>query len=262
MQTDKYRKNIKLLFGIGTLFIVLALIGFYNAFYYNEEKTSIGVIPMLFGILSFVSYSYLYLLTLKITDSKSLEDYIGKRITEEKNILLSELQKEDETKEEELANEDNFDELIKEIIPSGNFKKLDAFGKKLLTNLANQFNLVQAILYKNISESTNYQFVVGYGLTNEEPIPDFESGNGLNGEAVKNRTIMLIEDIPEDYFTVESGLGSSKPGQLIIIPIVSETKTIAVLELASFTPISEKNIKTLEKFSDIVSNNFNQLYKA
>jgi hypothetical protein len=261
MQTEKYKNKINISFGLGLLFIVLLLISFWNAFI--NHKDSVGIFPFVFFLLSIAAFIYMYMLVTKATNTETLKEYIEEQINIEKNLILSNIKKEteDNTAEEETEVVDE-QEIKKSIIPGGSFKKADTFSKKLLSNLAGYFNLGQAILYQNVAKTKKFSFVAGYGLTNEEPIPDFIDGEGLNGEAAKSKEIMVIEDVPEDYFELVTGLGNSKPKCLVLLPVLSDNKTIALIEMASFSPINEKNIKILEKFSDIVSNNLNQLFKV
>jgi PAS domain S-box-containing protein len=58
-----------------------------------------------------------------------------------------------------------------------------------------------------------------------------------------------IDNVPEGYMTVLSGLGSSSPRHLIIFPFLFENETVAVAELASFRRFTEREEKFLEKVS-------------
>lgn len=262
MQTEKYRQHIRILFSIGLLFAVLVMVSFWNAFRnaVADKTVTVGIFPVLFGLTSIAAFIYMLVVALKATNQADINEYIEDTVSKEKEALLAELNK--EKQEDEIVEEDfEVEELAKKLIPGRNFKKIDSFSKKILSNLANKFEFVQGIVYRKQHDSIKFSFVAGYGLTSENPIPDFELGSGLNGEVAQSKAIMVINEIPEDYFTVDSGLGSSQPGYLIIIPIIDGENTISIIEVTSFKPISHNIVKTLEKFSDIVSTNFNQLYK-
>lgn len=259
MQTEKHKTHIRLSFGVGLFSIVLVMITFWNAFFHNKDSVA-GILPFLFGIMAIGAFTYMYIQVLKATNPQTLNDYIEEQINKEKKAILSDLKKED-TDEKESEDVDE-QEIIEKIIPEGNFKKIDTYSKKLLSNLAKEFNLGQAIIYKKTLKSKKFSFVAGFALTNEEPIADFKMGEGLNGEAAQSQESMVIDDIPEDYFEIVSGLGATTPKQLVILPIVNNKNTIALIEMAAYSPINNKNIKILEKFSDIVSDNLNQLLKV
>lgn len=260
MNTEKYRKYIVALFIVGMIMISLSYIGFWNV--YTNSKVSLGFTTILFCILSFSSLTMLFIVALKALNVEEIDNYISDKVAENRKGFIAEMSKED--KQEESLDELDLDQLnkVRNLIPSENLKKIEQFSKKLLSNIANEFNLVQGMIFQHSNQSKNYTFVAGYGLTNKDPIEEVVGGEGLTGEAAKGQKVVVINDIPENYFTIASGLGTGQPCNIIILPIVHEEKTIAIIELASFSAFNEKNVKLMENFSDIVSKNFKQLIKA
>jgi hypothetical protein len=57
----------------------------------------------------------------------------------------------------------------------------------------------------------------------------------------------MITDIPKGYTTITSGLGTATPTCIIIIPMKSETTTVAVAEFATFSKLAQHQINFLEK---------------
>lgn len=69
-------------------------------------------------------------------------------------------------------------------------------------------------------------------------VESFKTGEGLVGQAaLENRTI-LLNNIPDNYIQITSGLGKSAPASLLIMPIQFEGQVVAVIEVASFRPFS------------------------
>jgi two-component system chemotaxis sensor kinase CheA len=62
--------------------------------------------------------------------------------------------------------------------------------------------------------------------------------------------MMILYDIPEDYFNVVSGLGSAKPRFLLVVPVISGEACIAVLELAAFKKPDAITGRLLQKVAD------------
>lgn len=62
----------------------------------------------------------------------------------------------------------------------------------------------------------------------------FEYGDGLAGQVAKSMKAVYHSQIPEGYIQILSGLGSTKPGSIAILPCVSKGKLHAVLEIAAF----------------------------
>ncbi|WP_025705765.1 CHASE3 domain-containing protein, partial [Paenibacillus graminis] len=60
-------------------------------------------------------------------------------------------------------------------------------------------------------------------------------GEGLIGQCAADMRVIRIENLPEDYISINSGLGRSAPKFAVIAPILFENRTLAVLEAASLT---------------------------
>jgi putative methionine-R-sulfoxide reductase with GAF domain len=220
---------------------------FWNV--YRNNHLLLSAWPFVFIVLSLASVITMFLLNKKINDSTNLEDQIKAKVEEERIKILSELNKNKE--EEKISEEDNEDIKIEvtKIIPKGKFNGADSFAKKLLSNLAQEIELAQGIFYIAGTKKKNFSFLSGYAITKEDPIQDFILGENLNGQAAQTQEMMIIDEIPENYFNVESGLGKSKPKNLILIPIVDKKKTIGLLELAFFIKLEKKHINLISAIS-------------
>jgi signal transduction histidine kinase/CheY-like chemotaxis protein/CHASE3 domain sensor protein len=77
-------------------------------------------------------------------------------------------------------------------------------------------------------------------------IRQFAEGEGIVGGAVQKRRLTVTDHIPPEYWRVESGLGSvSGKGQIVCLPLIhNEIK--AVVELGSFTPFTQTQLRFLE----------------
>lgn len=65
----------------------------------------------------------------------------------------------------------------------------------------------------------------------------FQLGEGLVGQcALENKTIYLNQ-VPDNYMRITSGLGQSTPKQIILLPVEYEGQVLAVIEIASFEEI-------------------------
>ena len=63
-------------------------------------------------------------------------------------------------------------------------------------------------------------------------------GKGLIGAAAYEKAIIFRTEIPDDYFTITSGLlGEQKPKSIIVIPLLQEENLQGVLEVAFLTQI-------------------------
>ncbi len=95
--------------------------------------------------------------------------------------------------------------------------------------------------------------LASYGYTKKDgETPRFRPGDGLVGQAADEKKPIRIVDPPADYVRVVSGLGSSAPRDIIVIPVLFEEQVLAVIELASFTPFSEIILQFLDQLTETI----------
>jgi methyl-accepting chemotaxis protein len=78
-------------------------------------------------------------------------------------------------------------------------------------------------------------------------------GEGLVGTCAIEQKTIYMKDIPDDYITISSGLGDATPGNLIIVPMMSDDRLLGVLELASFTEIEKHKRDFIEKSAEDIA---------
>ncbi len=233
MHTEKYKRQLIIVITAGILGVLAMAIIFWNSFT-DEGKNSPGIWPFILLFVSVLIFGYAINITIKALNTKELKNLIEKEVSEERSKILKEFEKKSEKESSKVDEDESVQEKIKGILPKGNFKNIDSFIEKLLKNFIDSFEMVQGIAYLKDETSDNFKFIKGFALTNDEDIPGFKIGENINGQAVDNKEVMIINDVPEEYFQVESGLGQSKPKQIIIVPVLVKNDVIAVLEMGSF----------------------------
>ncbi|WP_328306893.1 HAMP domain-containing protein [Streptomyces sp. NBC_00442] len=76
----------------------------------------------------------------------------------------------------------------------------------------------------------------------------FRLGESFVGQAARSKRTIAVDDLPPGYVTVSSGLGSTEPVCLMVLPIVVEEQVLGVIELATvhaFTPIHRDFLEQL-----------------
>ncbi|PWW38763.1 MULTISPECIES: CHASE3 domain-containing protein [Paenibacillus] len=76
-------------------------------------------------------------------------------------------------------------------------------------------------------------------------------GEGLVGQSAMEKRVLQMNDLPQNYIRISSGLGDASAASLTVAPVVFEGKTIAVIELASMKPIESKETKLLTELIEI-----------
>ncbi|MCU9612545.1 response regulator [Caldibacillus lycopersici] len=131
-------------------------------------------------------------------------------------------------------------------------KSLESLSKKLLSMVVPLVQGSYGVMYieeKNeLTKTPQYKLKASYALKERKHLTNtFEPGEGLVGQAVLEKTPIILTNVPSDYITVKSGLGEAVPVCIYVLPIMFEDQVIAVLELASFQPFSENYQSFLEE---------------
>lgn len=83
-------------------------------------------------------------------------------------------------------------------------------------------------------------------------------GEGLIGAAYYEKDTIYMQQLPEDYINITSGLGDAPPRNVLIVPIMDEEKVEGVIELASFEIYSEHQkelvMKVAERLASVIGN--------
>ncbi len=81
---------------------------------------------------------------------------------------------------------------------------------------------------------------------------EYEFGEGLIGQAAVEGRTLYVDDIPEGYIKIISGLGSASPKHLLIVPVKNQKETLGVIEIASFTDLTEDKRKFVEEAAQLL----------
>lgn len=96
-------------------------------------------------------------------------------------------------------------------------------------------------LQKTREKQKIFEMVANYAFyQTEETEKVYEFGEGLVGQVAKNNKMIYLDNVPEGYIKVVSGLGDATPTHLIILPVSNiENKVLGVLELASLEEFTQ-----------------------
>jgi len=122
--------------------------------------------------------------------------------------------------------------------------------------ICKQLDAGQGAIY--ISKVENNQRKVelkcGYALSmGESATIAFEYGEGLVGQAAIGGKTLYVDEVPDGYIKILSGLGSASPKFLLIVPVRKNDQVMGVMEIASFTAISEDQRKFVEESAQLIA---------
>lgn len=122
--------------------------------------------------------------------------------------------------------------------------------------ICKQLEAGQGAVYRIVEEDNKRTVVLqsGYALSiGESTVIKYEVGEGLIGQSASNGNTLYVDDVPEGYVKIVSGLGSASPRYLLVVPMKAQGKVLGIVELASFTPINVDQRKFVEEASQYIA---------
>jgi putative methionine-R-sulfoxide reductase with GAF domain len=185
--------------------------------------------------------------------SKVIEKIVYKEIEKQAENQVDTI----EEKSEEEVIEKAMELSNKVLFELGDMDDIEKYCDKLLINISKNFNIVQGVFFVLDKSDNKFKTKGTYAFYSEEVFREFELGVGLTGQVAKNKRFLTINNVPEQYIKILSGLGSGSPGFLTLIPVINDDNTIGIIEIASFEKLSDDLEKlsmhlSLEIGSDII----------
>ncbi|MDH5474199.1 MAG: GAF domain-containing protein [Cyclobacteriaceae bacterium] len=165
-----------------------------------------------------------------------------------KNVNKAEGRETETEAETDIEKSTTDTEFIKVALKDTKDKK-DKFSITL-TAICKKLEIGQGAVYvpKEIKGIRFVEFYVGYAFSiAESETIKFEYGEGLIGQVAKEGDTLIIDEIPENYINIISGLGKASPKHLLIMPLYKGKMIEAVIELASFTEFSKESVNLIKE---------------
>jgi signal transduction histidine kinase/DNA-binding response OmpR family regulator len=112
--------------------------------------------------------------------------------------------------------------------------------------------------------SQRFHFIGGYGLrprSQASTSSSFAPGEGIVGQCAADKQPITLRDLPPDYVTIASGVGEAPPRVLVVTPILSLDRVIAVIEVASFTEFTPLQTALLGEVATMIALNLEILQR-
>jgi len=134
-------------------------------------------------------------------------------------------------------------------------RDLTTVGRMLLSELAPLVSAQYGAIYQMDSSNgiDRLQMLAGYARGEDTELPtDLPVGVGLVGQCALEKRRILLDEVPTDYLRISSGLGEAPPRNLIVLPVLFEGQTKAVIELASLAHFTSTHLTFLAQLTESI----------
>lgn len=128
---------------------------------------------------------------------------------------------------------------------------LNMLGRNILQFLTQYLGASVAAMYIR-QDHGGLTRAASYGFSREQEQQDqtIHSDEGVVGQAASQDRIITLDELPENYFKVASGLGEGSPRSVVVVPISNDDQVNGVVELGFLRPLTEQDVEFLELVSD------------
>lgn len=246
----------------------------------------VTLLPVVFTIAGYVAGKYTYRVAEKLYDLETFKDNSQKNLfnfAEElsKGNLNSEYEPEkgnalgnimielrdnlQQNKKEEIKRKEEDEQrnwtaggLAKfgEILRNNN-DNIDKLAFEVISQLSEYIEAVQGgffILNDDLAEDPHFELIAHFAYGRRKYSQKrIELSEGLVGRAAYEKSTIYLDEVPEEYIEVTSGLGEANPRVLLIVPLKVNDEIHGVLELSSFHPFAEHVVSFVEKVAESIA---------
>ena len=154
-----------------------------------------------------------------------------------------------------ISGQAKFAEIIR-----GNNHGLKITCDQLISNLVKYLHANQGGMFFFDEDSQNLNLLSCYAYDRKKFLQkNIEIGEGMVGQCFQEGQTIYMNDVPEDYIYITSGLGTANPRAILIVPMVYNDRVEGVIELASFEDFVPYQVAFVEKLGEMLGSSVNAI---
>ena len=240
---------------------------------WNEKGTSIKltVLPAwyntwLFRISTLIALIFFgrYYIVLRNRRQNEVKFLLENKIKEGEKALKEKIDevnlKQKSLEEKELAEKEtnwlNKGMFIMGQLISKNNDDINKLGQNVISELVNYIEADLGALYVingDDGENFNFELKGCYGTDRKKVQKKLFSGEGYLGACYNDKKTILVNNLPENYSVLESGLGRISLKNMLLAPLIHNDKVNGIIELTSVNPLPAYKVKFVENLADILA---------
>ena len=139
-------------------------------------------------------------------------------------------------------------------------RELSTVGQMLLSELSPLVRAYQGTIYHLGSSGQRRELKLLSSYAHRgQPMEAIFLGEGLAGQCAVEKKRILLTDVPHDFITISSSLGEAPQVSIVVLPVLFEGETKAVIELATLQPFTDVNLAFLDQLTLSIGAVFNTI---
>src|SRR3954463_14321422 len=134
------------------------------------------------------------------------------------------------------------------------------FGDALLSSLSENFDLLFGAFYLGDKDHTRFTRIGAFAADVATDPREYALGEGLVGQAAEERRTLKIMASADKPLRIATGVGTEEPACVFFLPVIQQQVVIAVIELATAAPLSERQKALLDALLPTVALNTTILF--
>jgi HAMP domain-containing protein/signal transduction histidine kinase/DNA-binding response OmpR family regulator len=134
-------------------------------------------------------------------------------------------------------------------------RDLTTVSRLIMSELAPLVNAQYGVFYVTSRDEneTYLELAASYGAESSAAIKQrLDLREGLIGQSAADKRAILLDNVPDNFVRISSGLGEANPANVIILPALFEDDVKAVIELASFGEFRDTHQSFLNQLMESV----------
>jgi signal transduction histidine kinase/HAMP domain-containing protein/DNA-binding response OmpR family regulator len=134
-------------------------------------------------------------------------------------------------------------------------RDLMTVGRMVLSELCPVVDAQLAEFYvlESVEGKAGLTLLASFGSAGQEALgKQIGLGQGLVGQCAVEKQKIVIDNLPQDYLRISSGLGGASPCSVMVLPLIFEGQVRGVLELASFAGFNPSHKAFLDQLTESI----------
>ena len=133
---------------------------------------------------------------------------------------------------------------------------ITTLASKVINEIADYLDAKVGAIYitNEVGSALELSLIGSFAYTHRKNLSSqFKLGEGLVGQSALERKQILLDNVPEDYIRISSGLGDTVPRNICVTPMLFEQTLEGVLEIGTLVPLKPIELEYLRLVIEAVA---------